>query len=205
MCPFLFTKEKKKFHDKTGFKTQHPKGDVEKNVQARDKAQPDSFAKSESEESQPVQIKEKPKENNKFKFHIKEEKSSEKEVYSMIGKGIKIKGELIGEEDITIEGFVEGKVKLDKSLKVGEAGIVIADIEAKMVTVSGKVEGNIYATDKIELLPSANVQGNLYSTKIVISEGANFQGKIDMSGGSKPEFVKEKPVSLPKENLKAKD
>ncbi len=205
MSPFLFTKEKKKPHEKQNPSTPHSRQDLQKGSQPRQKPEPPGKNR-ETEAKAVIEPSEKPKEHhNMFKFYNKEEKSSEKEVYSMIGKGIKIKGELVGEEDIVIEGFVEGKVKLDKSLKIGEAGIVIADINAKMVTVSGKVEGNIYASEKIELLPSANVQGNLFSTKIVISEGANFQGKIDMSGSTKPESIKEKPSLLPKENLKAKE
>lgn len=189
MCAFLFGKDKK---DQGIKDKKQPKG-------------PDKDYKAKNILSEKNKETTKIEEYSKSKMFSKEEIPSRQEVYSMIGKGIKIKGELIGDEDVVIEGFVEGKIKMEKSLNVGERGVVNADINAKVVRVSGKVEGNIYASDLIQLLPTSHVRGNLFSTKIIISEGANFQGKIDMSGNTQAEIHKGKSLPLQTESAKLKE
>jgi len=172
---FLFGKPKEK----------HPPV-AKKNEQVK---KPQSVIPVARERLQAPKPKPKPKERLPFVEHVTQEKRAKnykiqdlKEGKSMIGKSVTIKGELFGDEDITIEGRVEGKIVLKKSLNIGESGNVIADINASRVTISGKVEGNIYAAEKIELIETSNVNGNLFAPKIVVAEGAHFQGKVDMSG-----------------------
>lgn len=99
----------------------------------------------------------------------------------MIGKEISIRGEIKGEEDIIIEGHVEGKVISTKDVIVGENGKVNAEIKANKVIVKGQVTGNVAAKLLFQLVPTGTMNGDIHSPKVNIAEGARFQGKIDMS------------------------
>ena len=99
----------------------------------------------------------------------------------MIGKDITIKGEIRGDEDIHIEGKIEGKIFSTKEIVVGENGVVNADVEADVVIVKGVVTGNVYAKTLFQLIPNGKMNGDIQSPKVNIAEGARFQGKIDMS------------------------
>lgn len=100
----------------------------------------------------------------------------------MIGPHVRIQGELSGEEDILIEGRVEGKVSVTKSLRIGPNAQVNAEVRAHHVIIGGRVVGNVTAVEKVEILPSGSLEGNIKSPKIVIAEGAQFKGSVDMSG-----------------------
>jgi len=98
-----------------------------------------------------------------------------------IGKSIYIRGELSGNEDLTIEGTVHGKVELkDHNLIVGSTGKIQAEVHAKAVTIQGEVQGNVHAEDRIELSTSGTVKGDLVAPRIVIADGARFKGTVDM-------------------------
>lgn len=99
----------------------------------------------------------------------------------MIGKDIVIKGEIRGDEDILIEGTVEGKVVSSKEVVVGENGKVTATIEGDRVIIKGEVNGNVVAKTRFHLIPSGIMNGDIHSPKVIIDEGARFLGKIDMS------------------------
>lgn len=101
----------------------------------------------------------------------------------MIGPQVRIQGELSGEEDVVIEGRVEGKISITKSLRVGQNAQVNAEIRAHTVVIAGRVVGNVTAVERIEILPSGSLEGNIRSPKIAIAEGAQFKGSVDMSGG----------------------
>ncbi|MCC6129594.1 MAG: polymer-forming cytoskeletal protein [Acidobacteria bacterium] len=101
---------------------------------------------------------------------------------SVIGKNIRIQGELSGDEDVAIEGKVEGKINLTKTLKISEGAQVNAEVKAHYVTVAGRVVGNVTATEKVEILPTGSLEGNIRSPKIAIAEGAQFKGSVDMGG-----------------------
>jgi cytoskeletal protein CcmA (bactofilin family) len=98
-----------------------------------------------------------------------------------IGQSIEIKGELTGNEDLTIDGKVEGKIVLrDHNLTIGANGRIKAEVQAKTVTVVGEVVGNIAADDKIEIATSGSVQGDLRAPRVALADGASFKGAIDM-------------------------
>lgn len=98
-----------------------------------------------------------------------------------IGQSVIIKGELSAKEDLTIEGQVNGKIELtDNVLTIGPHGRIEADMLAKAVCVMGTVVGNITATEVINLRETAKVDGALVAPRVGITEGASFQGKIDM-------------------------
>ena len=98
-----------------------------------------------------------------------------------IGQSIHIKGELTGNEDLTIEGKVEGKIFLkDHNLTIGANGKITAEIQAKTVMVVGEVNGNITADDKVEVAASGTMRGDIAAPRVVLADGAKFKGTIDM-------------------------
>lgn len=100
-----------------------------------------------------------------------------------IGKSITISGDLTGEEDLVIEGKVEGKVSLPNSqLTVGANGTVKAEVQAKAVVVIGRVAGNVRGTERVEIQATGVVEGDVMSPKLVVAEGAVLNGSIQMSG-----------------------
>ncbi|MFQ5670852.1 MAG: polymer-forming cytoskeletal protein [Acidobacteriota bacterium] len=100
-----------------------------------------------------------------------------------IGQSICIRGELTGNEDLTIEGKIEGKIDLeDHHLTIGPKGRIQAEIGAKTVLVKGEVNGNIHATDKVELAETGRVRGDIVAPRIAIADGARFKGSVDMTG-----------------------
>jgi len=104
-----------------------------------------------------------------------------------IGKSVVIKGELSGSEDLTIEGQVEGKIELkDHLLTIGPNGRIKAQIFAKTVIVLGEVNGNVSASEKVEIRDGGSVDGDIISPRVAIAEGAHFRGSVDMQkkGGS---------------------
>jgi cytoskeletal protein CcmA (bactofilin family) len=108
-----------------------------------------------------------------------------------IGRSITIKGDVSGDEDLLIQGSVEGSVDLElHSVTVGEEGRVKANITGRVVTVEGEVEGDLRAKEKVILRSSARVTGDLHSPRIVLEDGASFRGLVDMQEspqeGSRP-------------------
>jgi cytoskeletal protein CcmA (bactofilin family) len=104
-----------------------------------------------------------------------------------IGKSVVIKGELSGSEDLTIEGHVEGKIELkDHLLTIGPNGRIKAAVFAKTVIVLGEVNGNVSASEKVEIRDGGSVDGDIISPRVAIAEGAHFRGSVDMQkkGGS---------------------
>ena len=98
-----------------------------------------------------------------------------------IGQSVQIKGELTGNEDLTIEGMVDGKILVkDHSLTIGANGRITAEVHAKTVVIVGTITGNITADDKVEIAPSGTVNGDIRAPRVSISDGAKFKGSIDM-------------------------
>jgi cytoskeletal protein CcmA (bactofilin family) len=99
-----------------------------------------------------------------------------------IGKSIRIKGDLSGEEDMVIEGKVDGKVELPSAqLTVGANGVVRAEINAKAVVVVGRVTGNVNGSERVEIQGTGVVDGDVTSPKLVVAEGAVVNGSIHMT------------------------
>lgn len=98
-----------------------------------------------------------------------------------IGQSISIKGELTGNEDLTIEGKVDGKIILkDHNLTIGSNGRITAEIHAKTVLVLGEVVGNVTADDKVEVSSTGSMRGDILAPRVVLADGARFKGAIDM-------------------------
>jgi cytoskeletal protein CcmA (bactofilin family) len=98
-----------------------------------------------------------------------------------IGPSIRIKGDLSGEEDLVVEGKVDGKIELrQNAVTVGRSGRVRADIYGSTISVEGEVEGNLFADEQILVRASGKVLGNLTAPRVSLEDGAKFKGSIDM-------------------------
>ena len=104
-----------------------------------------------------------------------------------IGKSLHIKGELSGNEDLAIDGRVEGKISLNgQSVTIGPNGHVVAEIQAKSVIVGGQMKGNILADDRVEIAATGSMLGDVRAPRVVLADGARFKGSIDMDGKGAP-------------------
>ncbi len=113
----------------------------------------------------------------------------------VIGSTLVFKGELSADEDLIIEGQIEGTIAHHKKhLTVGEQGRVKADIHASSVIVLGQLIGDIHSEGMVSLAKSADVRGNIYCGRIVMEDGATFTGKIDMGEPPKETVVPKEPV-----------
>ncbi len=107
--------------------------------------------------------------------------SSPKE-YALIGPTILITGDLSGDEDLLIEGRVEGKIELTThNVTIGKNGRVKADVYGKVITIEGEVHGNMFGEDRLVLRQSCTVRGNIVAPRVILEDGADFKGSIDMS------------------------
>jgi len=98
-----------------------------------------------------------------------------------LGASLHVKGEISGNEDLLIDGSVEGLIQLDdRKLTVGATAKVTADIIAREVVVFGTVKGNLRAKDRIEIKKDGSVNGDLTTARIMIEDGAYFKGSIEI-------------------------
>ncbi len=96
-----------------------------------------------------------------------------------IGKSIVIKGEISGSENVYLAGELEGSVELlDGSLTVGPDGGIRATLRARSIVIQGRVDGNLYGLERVELKKSATVAGNIWTPHIAIEEGASLKGSV---------------------------
>ena len=99
-----------------------------------------------------------------------------------IGKSISIKGDLTGNEDLVIDGNIEGRIDLpNNQLTIGAEGKIKADIHAKSAVLVGHVTGNVSATERIEVQASGIVEGDVRAPRLVVQEGAVLNGTVEMS------------------------
>jgi cytoskeletal protein CcmA (bactofilin family) len=98
-----------------------------------------------------------------------------------LGASLHVKGEISGNEDLHIDGSVEGLVQLeDRKLTVGASAKLAADVVAREVVVYGSVKGNLRARDRIEIKKDGSVVGDLTTARIMIEDGAYFKGSIEI-------------------------
>ena len=110
-----------------------------------------------------------------------------------IGKSVVVKGELSGSEDLYVDGSVEGSISLKgQSLTIGSNGQVRANLEARNVIVHGRVDGNIIASDRVDLRKSASLTGDISTARVAIEDGAYFKGTIDIQK-AEPVVAKAEP------------
>jgi cytoskeletal protein CcmA (bactofilin family) len=120
-------------------------------------------------------------------------------IAARLGSSLHVKGEITGNEDLHVDGSVEGLIQLeDRKLVVGASAKVTADVIAREVVVYGNVKGNLRARDRIEIKKDGSVVGDLTTARIMIEDGAYFKGSIEIDRGTdatetdldKPAFVR---------------
>ena len=100
---------------------------------------------------------------------------------SVLGPTLIIRGELSADEDLVIEGTIEGKIAHhNKNLTIGKQGHVTADIHATAVLIEGELNGDIHSDGLVSIAGGATVNGNIYCARLVMQEGACFNGKVEM-------------------------
>ena len=103
---------------------------------------------------------------------------------SVFGPTLRFKGELKAQEDIKIEGRIEGSIHHQQKVVVGQKGEVVATVNAAQIDVDGKVQGDMSAKKSIKVSQSAVVRGNLRAPSVSITEGANFNGGVTMESNA---------------------
>jgi cytoskeletal protein CcmA (bactofilin family) len=100
---------------------------------------------------------------------------------AVLGPGLTVKGQISGDEDLQIEGKVEGPITLKgQRLTVGTSGEIVSDVHAREVIVYGKVRGNLFAEDRVEVKKDGSVVGNITGGRVLIEDGAYLKGQIEI-------------------------
>ncbi|MEA3290779.1 MAG: polymer-forming cytoskeletal protein, partial [Pseudomonadota bacterium] len=116
-----------------------------------------------------------------------------KQTYATIGPSITIHGDVVGEEDLLINGTLEGTINLkDNNLIVGEQGRVIADIIGRSACIEGEVRGEIRGSERVTVRKSGKVNGDIRSPRVVLDDGCQFKGSIDMDQDKAPSISAER-------------
>lgn len=107
----------------------------------------------------------------------------ERRLASWIGKSVLIKGDVVSTGDLVIDGQIDGTIELgDHSLTIGRDASVTANLTANIVTISGKVTGNVKGVTRVELKATSSVEGDITAPKLVMDEGATLRGKVSAEG-----------------------
>jgi cytoskeletal protein CcmA (bactofilin family) len=105
--------------------------------------------------------------------------NNELKIETIIGVGTELEGDIQTSESIRVDGKLKGLITAANVI-LGEHGVVVGDISANKVTISGKIKGNINAATMIEILPKGHVVGDIRTSKLLISDGARFEGNSQM-------------------------
>ena len=98
----------------------------------------------------------------------------------VLGKTLLFRGELTAEEDVILQGRVEGSIRHARNLIIGTDGSVLGDVYASHLTVEGLVEGDLHCTEAVVVRATAQVRGNIFAPRVAIMEGATFNGRVEM-------------------------
>ncbi|MGE5325251.1 MAG: bactofilin family protein [Actinomycetota bacterium] len=122
---------------------------------------------------------------------------SERADVGHIGKSVVIRGELTGNEDLYLDGEIEGNINLrDHKLVIGPNGKIKATITARDIVLHGRVEGNVSATERVELKKACTLVGDVSTQRIVIEDGAYFKGSIDIKDNKENRAETRKPMAM---------
>ena len=122
--------------------------------------------------------------------------SPERRVAAWVGKALRVEGRIISNEDLTIDGSVEGSIELgDHSVTIGPGAVVKADLTAKTITISGAVTGMVRATERVDLREPGSVQGDIKAPRFVMAEGATVRGRIESRNQGEITFPASTPTS----------
>ncbi len=118
---------------------------------------------------------------------------------SVLGPTLKFKGELTANENLLIQGQVDGSIKHSSLLTIGKEGKLKADVSAEYIAIDGKVVGDLSGTTSVVVNEGADVKGNINSPKVTLRDGAVFNGSIDMTG------KEQSKTSAPDKDVKASE
>lgn len=99
---------------------------------------------------------------------------------TLVGKTLLVKGEIYSEDEILIEGRIQGKITVKNRVIIGRDGNVEAEIDAREVVIKGKVTGNVRGSQRVEIVPAGTLHGNIHSPRVVIADSGLFEGNIEM-------------------------
>lgn len=99
----------------------------------------------------------------------------------MIAAGTTVRGQLSGDEDLTVEGRIEGSVRLTKNLSVAPGAVLVAEVEARAIGVGGSITGNVKAGEALALEAGAVVVGDISTPRLIIEDGAKYKGRVTMN------------------------
>jgi cytoskeletal protein CcmA (bactofilin family) len=102
----------------------------------------------------------------------------------VLGKTLLFRGELSAEEDVILQGRVEGSIRHARNLIIGTDGSVLGDVHASHLTVEGLVEGDLHCSEAVVVKATAQVRGNIFAPRVAIMEGATFNGRVEMDPGA---------------------
>ncbi len=120
----------------------------------------------------------------------------EHNIATIIGPGSKLKGELHSKGTVRIEGEVEGRIECEDTIVIHESGHVKADLIAAQIIISGTVEGNSFAHERLEITNQAKVIGNITAPRISIAEGVIFEGQCTMKAPGQVQAPKREGANL---------
>jgi cytoskeletal protein CcmA (bactofilin family) len=105
------------------------------------------------------------------------------EVTTVLGRSISVRGEVVGSEDLVVDGKVEGTIKLTESrLTIGPNAQIAADLQVHDAVLQGQCVGNVAATGRVELRKGASLVGNLAAARLSIDDSAYFKGNVELTG-----------------------
>jgi len=114
-------------------------------------------------------------------------------VDTIIGTNVKIKGSIKNQGSIQVNGTVEGELKSEQMVTIGETATVVGPINGKTIEISGIIKGIVNASEKVEINPKGQVNGDIITKILIIKQGATFNGKCQMSGDPGAQ-IEEEPV-----------
>lgn len=100
---------------------------------------------------------------------------------TLIARGSRVEGQISGDAELVVDGEVHGEIRLQSHLVVGKEGLVRGTVVARTVEVSGKIVGNVEGIERVEVLASGTLEGDVASPRVMIADGAFFKGKVDMA------------------------
>lgn len=99
---------------------------------------------------------------------------------TIIGSSFTIEGDIVGEDDLLLQGTVKGSISLRENLIIEQSGVAEADISARTIEIAGQVTGDVAAAERVELKPEARLLGDLRTPRLNMADGAVISGNIDM-------------------------
>lgn len=99
---------------------------------------------------------------------------------TVVGKTLVVKGDVYSEDEILVEGKIQGKIRAKSRVVIGRGGVVEAEIEGRDVVIQGKVTGDVRGSQRVEIVPEGTLHGNIHAPRVVIADSAFFEGNIEM-------------------------